>query len=275
MSKIARSTRGQSFASHEESLEEKIWRELVRESFASFEFDASPCSYDPEHLGNRENATLSGLSRAETVKEIHLLMEFWPSIGDIGFNVGNTKLASIRDLKVKLAHRCIATTISGRKESTNRVIEINLYYLYCIYTEGVACNIPYWLAKVCVWPATRTVEEDNEAEEDAGGEALNEGAGGFAEMYRNMSQGDWKVRQARWMDLQDEHNLDPHLQIDPFPGREADYPPFGYHGYMPLWLYLMRRSLEVPMKFHLMILGGQFYQFSHVSSPLLSKLEEY
>ncbi|GJR80062.1 hypothetical protein Tco_0150847 [Tanacetum coccineum] len=28
-------------------------------------------------------------------------------------------------------------------------------------------------------------------------------------------------------------NLDPHLQIDPFPGRKADYPPFGYHGPMP------------------------------------------
>nr|GEZ16599.1 hypothetical protein [Tanacetum cinerariifolium] len=28
-----------------------------------------------------------------------------------------------------------------------RVIEIDLFYLYCIYSEGVACNIPYWLAK--------------------------------------------------------------------------------------------------------------------------------
>nr|GEV82020.1 retrotransposon Orf1 [Tanacetum cinerariifolium] len=52
-----------------------------------------------------------------------------------------------RDPKVRLAHRCIATTISGRKESTNRVTEIDLYYLYCIYTNEVICNIPYWLAK--------------------------------------------------------------------------------------------------------------------------------
>nr|GEY66754.1 protein kinase-like domain, concanavalin A-like lectin/glucanase domain protein [Tanacetum cinerariifolium] len=36
-------------------------------------------------------------------------------------------------------------------------------------------------------------------------------------------------------------------------------------------LYLMRRSLEVLRKFHWMILGGRFNQFSHVSSPLLSK----
>ncbi|GKB62852.1 hypothetical protein Tco_0919038 [Tanacetum coccineum] len=40
-------------------------------------------------------------------------------------------------------------------------------------------------------------------------------------------------------------------------------------------LYLMRRSLEVLRKFHWMILGGRFNQLSHVSSPLLSKPEEY
>ncbi|GJY60347.1 hypothetical protein Tco_0461004 [Tanacetum coccineum] len=37
----------------------------------------------------------------------------------------------------------------------------------------------------------------------------------------------------------------------------------------------MRRSLEVLRKFHWMILGGQFNQLSHVSSPLLSKPGEY
>ncbi|GJS54969.1 hypothetical protein Tco_0628331 [Tanacetum coccineum] len=40
-------------------------------------------------------------------------------------------------------------------------------------------------------------------------------------------------------------------------------------------LCLMRRSLEVLRKFHWMILGGQFNQLSHVSSPLLSKPGEY
>nr|GFB10392.1 hypothetical protein [Tanacetum cinerariifolium] len=28
-------------------------------------------------------------------------------------------------------------------------------------------------------------------------------------------------------------NLKPHLQIDPFPGFEADYPPYVYHGHKP------------------------------------------
>ncbi|GJS67274.1 retrotransposon ORF1 [Tanacetum coccineum] len=40
-------------------------------------------------------------------------------------------------------------------------------------------------------------------------------------------------------------------------------------------LYLMRRSLEVLRKFYWIILEGRFNQLSHVSSPLLSKPEEY
>nr|GEV70611.1 hypothetical protein [Tanacetum cinerariifolium] len=40
-------------------------------------------------------------------------------------------------------------------------------------------------------------------------------------------------------------------------------------------LYLTRRSLKVLRKFHWMILGERFNQLSHVSSPLLSKPEEY
>ncbi|GKB70004.1 hypothetical protein Tco_0931416, partial [Tanacetum coccineum] len=40
-------------------------------------------------------------------------------------------------------------------------------------------------------------------------------------------------------------------------------------------LYLMKRSLEVLRKFHWMIPGDRFNQLSHVSSPLLSKPEEY
>ncbi|GKB89665.1 hypothetical protein Tco_0961937 [Tanacetum coccineum] len=124
---------------------------------------------------SRDNATLSGLSRAKTVKESHLLMEFWPSIGDGGFNVGNTKVASIRNPRVKLAHRCIATTIAGRKETTHRVTEIDLYYLY-------------------------SVEEVEEAEEEAEGEAVNEGASGFAKMYQKRDMEIGKVRKHNGME---------------------------------------------------------------------------
>nr|GEV79819.1 putative retrotransposon Orf1 [Tanacetum cinerariifolium] len=212
------------------------------------------------------------------MKPNHLLLGFWPTIGDDGFNVGNTKVATIRDPRVKFTHRILVTTITGRKESTHRVIEIDLFYLYYIYSNEVVCSIPYWLAKYmvgmmekslicggmfvtritlsyglltneligalsvepssyvfkkkslismgvvieidnegCFWPAAReVVEEDDEGDEVAGGDASHEGVRGSTDIYRNMSQGDWQVRQARWMDQY-----------------EADYPPVGYQGYMP------------------------------------------
>ncbi|GKD12244.1 hypothetical protein Tco_1196651 [Tanacetum coccineum] len=56
----------------------------------------------------------------------------------------------------------------------------------------------------CCWPATREVVEEGEGEDEEGdGEGRNEGVGGSADIYRNMSQGDSQVRQARWMDQQD------------------------------------------------------------------------
>ncbi|GJY34848.1 hypothetical protein Tco_0419317 [Tanacetum coccineum] len=210
-----------------------------------------------------ENTTLGRLRNCNTVRKDRLLMEFWPRIGNGMFNMGNTKVASIRDPKVKLAHRCIATTIAARKETTHRITEINLYYLYCIYTLEVACNIPYWLAKYFKGMREKNliyggilvtrIARSGEAE-------------GSADLYHNMSQGDWQVHQAHWMGQQDERwgrldtwmgqqdqraswmyertvcqfqylstrdNLEPHLQINPFPGFEANYPPYGYQGHMP------------------------------------------
>ncbi|GKB38603.1 hypothetical protein Tco_0883545 [Tanacetum coccineum] len=155
-------------------INEPIFCELTREFFASFEFDATPCRYDPLHKGvtfrlggvereipllefgwrvglysereSRDVVTLSGLRNAETVNATRLTHLFWPSIGDEMFNVGNTK-AQLGTPRVKLAHRCITMTITRRKETTNRVTEIDLFFLYCIFGEEVVCNILYWLAK--------------------------------------------------------------------------------------------------------------------------------
>ncbi|GKB89348.1 hypothetical protein Tco_0961620 [Tanacetum coccineum] len=235
-----------------------IFRELIREFFSSFEFDATPC---------RDVTTLSDLRGAKTVNFTRLTHLLCPSIGDGGFNIGNTKAKSIRNPRIKLAHRCITMTITGRKETTNRVIEIDLFYLYCIFRKWVICNISYWLAKYlesvrdnsvifkgmfvtriarsfglltnemvsvlnreppphvykktslvkmgvimelhkgeCCWPTTREVIEEGEDDDEEGnGEGRNEGLGGSTDIYRNMSQGDWQVRQVRWMDQQDEH----------------------------------------------------------------------
>ncbi|GKC48183.1 hypothetical protein Tco_1065905, partial [Tanacetum coccineum] len=168
MRKRARSTRGQASSSREETMEEKVCK------FGLFDNENNQMNYnnlagrsihsgdvvDWDFLSNkgwrvglyseresRDVATLSGLRGAEIVNSTHLTHLFWPSIGDDRFNVGNTKAKCIRNPRIKLAHQCITMTIAGRKETTNRVTEIDLFYLYCIFGEGVVCNIPYWLAK--------------------------------------------------------------------------------------------------------------------------------
>ncbi|GJU57732.1 hypothetical protein Tco_1235498 [Tanacetum coccineum] len=276
---------------------------------------------------SRDVTILSGLRKVETVNSTYVTHLFWPSIVDDRFNMGNTKTKSIRDPRIKLAHRCITMTITSRKETTNRVTEIDLFYLYCIFREGVICNIPYWLSKYlkgvrdmsvifegmfvtkiarsfgllteemvsvlnrkppphvyrkkslvkmgvimelhngkCCWLVTRwVVKEDEGNDEEGDGEWGNEGAGGSTDIYRNISARDLQVQQTRWMDQQDDQwgrlntwmeqqdqrahwmydytvhqfqhmstrdNLEPQLQIDPFHGFEADYPPYGYHGHM-------------------------------------------
>ncbi|GKC02636.1 hypothetical protein Tco_0994246 [Tanacetum coccineum] len=153
--------------------------ELVLEFFASFEFEASTCRVGLyTERKSRDNTALSGLSRVETVKENCLLIEFWPSIGDGGFNVGTTNVASIRNPGVKLSHRCIAPYRVGRK--------VTIGSPRFTSTTFIASTRKGLFATSLI--GSLTVEED-EAEEEAKWEAANMGVGGSAEMYRNMSQG--------------------------------------------------------------------------------------
>ncbi|GJR48145.1 hypothetical protein Tco_1316248 [Tanacetum coccineum] len=74
----------------------------------------------------------------------------------------------------------------------------------CFQEKVIDCNERYHgtSKRICIWLTTHI--EDDEAGEEAEGEATNMRAGGSAEMYQNMSQGDWQVHQARWVDQQDE-----------------------------------------------------------------------
>ncbi|GJT35407.1 hypothetical protein Tco_0925826 [Tanacetum coccineum] len=247
-------------------MNEPVYREIVWEFFATFEFDSVLCRYDPEHVS--VSFRLGGEPRMMYLLElgwrVGLYSEEQSSIRDDEFVIGGTAVKKVRDLKVRLAHRCIATTISGRKESTHRITTIDLFFLYCIYAEGVTCNIPYWLARylkrvkdkdlTCgsmfvTWVArsfgllTNAMVDDlrvepraHVGEEDEVEESANEEAGGSADMYQNMTREecsnwmyDHTVRHFQYLSTRD--NLDPHLQIDLFPGREADYPPYGYTGH--------------------------------------------
>ncbi|GJY08008.1 hypothetical protein Tco_0375062 [Tanacetum coccineum] len=151
-------------------------------------------------------------------------MEEKQTTGDGEFVMGGPSVNKVKDPRVKLAHRCIATTISGQKESIQRITEIDLFFLYCIYTDELDGGTRYW-------PTTCGVGEDDEVEE-----AAEEGAGQM-ETWMTIQDGrsnwmyDHIVRHFQYMSTRD--NLNPHLQIDLFPGREVDYPPYGYTRPMP------------------------------------------
>ncbi|GKD97084.1 hypothetical protein Tco_1380981 [Tanacetum coccineum] len=171
--------------------------------------------YDPIYKGVKFR--LGGVER-----ELSLLKFGWrPTIGDGGYNVGNTKAKSIRNPRIMLAHRCIMMTITSGKETTNHVTEIDLFYLYCIFRDVLNREpLPYVCKKTslikmgvimelheveCCWPATREVTGDGGGDyEEGDGEGGNKGIGGYTDIYHNMSQGEWQVHQAQWMCQQDE-----------------------------------------------------------------------
>ncbi|GJZ02324.1 hypothetical protein Tco_0520285 [Tanacetum coccineum] len=135
---------------------EPVYRELVREFFASFKFDASP------YRLSRENATLSGLRNGDTVKESCLLMEFWPTIGDGGFNVGNTK--GVRDknlfyremLVTKIA-RSFGFLTGKLRGALSVESPPHMFKKNSLIAMGVIMELQN---EMCVWPAPRAVKEE-------------------------------------------------------------------------------------------------------------------
>ncbi|GJX82586.1 hypothetical protein Tco_0332067 [Tanacetum coccineum] len=76
-----------------------------------------------------------------------------------------------------------------------------------------------------------TIKDEHVREDDEVEEAANEEAAGSAEE----EQANWMYNHivCHFLYLSTHDNLDPHLQIDPFLGHEADYPLYGYTGRMP------------------------------------------
>ncbi|GKB51443.1 hypothetical protein Tco_0902196 [Tanacetum coccineum] len=162
-------------------MNEPIYPELAYEFFASFEFKASAC---------RDNATLNRLSKAETVKPHHLLMEFWPTIGD--GRLQHSVLAFSKYLKgvreKNLIYGGMFVTRIARSFGllTNKMWDAlsiepspHVFKKKSLIAMGVIMELQNGM---CVWPTTRAVEEEEEAEEEAEGEVANEGAGGSANL---------------------------------------------------------------------------------------------
>ncbi|GJT71518.1 hypothetical protein Tco_1030804 [Tanacetum coccineum] len=85
-------------------------------------------------LGKQGGRFLGGEQRSLSLVEFrwdeHRLLEFCPMIGDDEFTTRSMVARMIRDPRVRLAHSCIATTISGRRDSTQRITLIDLFFIY-------------------------------------------------------------------------------------------------------------------------------------------------
>ncbi|GJR04071.1 hypothetical protein Tco_0527055 [Tanacetum coccineum] len=230
-------------------INEPVYRELVREFFASIELEVIACRNNPEHVGihfrlggeprslsllefgwriglysesqGGENCIRIALRDVVTVKVEYLIIGFWPTIGDEVF-------AAHLILGIFSREMLEVLSVEPRAHSFKKKSLIAMEVVMELTRGG------------CHWPMTRLVqliEDDDEDEEAAEGEA-----GGSSDAYRGMSRGDWQEQRADWMydhtvrkfqHMSTRDNLEPHLQIDPFPGRETNYPPFGYARPMP------------------------------------------
>ncbi|GJY42089.1 hypothetical protein Tco_0429359 [Tanacetum coccineum] len=242
MSKRARSTRGQSSSSQGVSIEEKVRTlEVFESGVHQMRHDALARLMLLGPKGEPSSEPMECLPRVRQAKEISLL--------ELGWRIG---LYSERQSKE-------SATLSGLKKGGNREKSLicgRMFVTRIAQSYGLLTNemmgalsvepSPHVFKKKslismgvvmklhnegCFWPATREVaeedEEDDEGDEEAGGGAGHEGAGGSADMYRNMSKQDERahpmydhtVCQFQYLSTHD--NLDPHLQIDPFPGRRS------------------------------------------------------
>ncbi|GJS60061.1 hypothetical protein Tco_0654845 [Tanacetum coccineum] len=264
MSKRARSTKGHASSSHNETIEEKVCKFRLNSSptrvLHGHSLTPSTPTLSPDHNGLTFSKSTSLFSASLLANSLPSLMpplidmtlytrasslgwEEWkgkftflsldgelvytPRGSPERYNVRNTKVKSIRNPRIRLAYSCLTMTITGRKETTHRVTKIDLFYLYCIFRDGIVCNIPYWLTKylksireksvifrgMFVIRMARSfslltnelVREGGGDDEEGDGEGGNEGIRFSADNYHNMSQGTDKAKITRKWSKPDKH----------------------------------------------------------------------
>ncbi|GJZ44295.1 hypothetical protein Tco_0591550 [Tanacetum coccineum] len=181
----------------------------------------------PRQNDSLDDSTKRNLQGVLTLRVEDDWKGYWPSIGDGKFVVRATIAKKIRDPIIRLARylkraRDISV-LCGRMFMTKIAQSFVLLSKEMVDTLSMDPRAQTFTKKSLIaidvvmeldegnycWQAVQGVGEDDEMEEEA-----EEPVGAYI------------VRVHR-------DNLDPHLQIDPFPGREDDYPPPGYTGHMP------------------------------------------
>nr|GEU86528.1 hypothetical protein [Tanacetum cinerariifolium] len=160
---------------------EPVYQELVREFFASFEFN---------EYHSRTNPTCEGISAA-IVRREEDWGPFWPTIDNDRFIIRFTVVGSIRDTRVRLAHRFLTTIISGRGSSAHRITSLDIFYLYCIYSIGVVCNIPFRPTRYLKREMIEALSVEPGVGDNSGDEEEDEEVGDHAGEYMDISKRAW------------------------------------------------------------------------------------
>ncbi|KAL8199516.1 hypothetical protein R6Q57_013084 [Mikania cordata] len=94
--------------------------------------------YEPETV---RDAFTQGLTQGED----GVMRAWWAQIYDTPFTGHRLRATTIRDPLICYIHRCIVTTISGRRQSQEWVTTTDLFYLHSLMT-GRPCNLAWCFA---------------------------------------------------------------------------------------------------------------------------------
>ncbi|KAL8200542.1 hypothetical protein R6Q57_011881 [Mikania cordata] len=75
-----------------------------------------------------------------TQGEDRVMRAWWPHISDTLFTSHRLRVSTIRDPLIRYIHRCIVTTISGRRQGQEWVTTTDLFYIHSLMT-GRPCNL--------------------------------------------------------------------------------------------------------------------------------------
>ncbi|GKB38097.1 hypothetical protein Tco_0883039, partial [Tanacetum coccineum] len=151
---------------------EPIYRELVREFFALFNFDASPSRFIFSWAIYKDT-TLSRLRDCNTVREDRLLMEFWPRSGERMFNGMREKNLIYGGMLVTRIARLLGLLTNEWRSALSVEPQPHVFKKKSLIAIGVIMELHDGM---CVWPGNMAVEEEDDKGDDEG----DEGAGGDA-----------------------------------------------------------------------------------------------
>ncbi|PWA80942.1 protein ROOT HAIR DEFECTIVE 3 [Artemisia annua] len=144
------------------SIVEPIYRELCLEFFATYQFNEKSRDYTNDkaltfRLGGSDHSCSVkefGCGEVAPAKNFNYA-RFWSTIGQGSYDITSLRASDIHSPIHRILHRMIAHTITGRKQ-TNRVTQMDLWYLHNLLNQDKFCNVAHCLASYLTEAAGRT-----------------------------------------------------------------------------------------------------------------------